>query len=89
MTYKQLLTKLKKYTDENYHNESILLLCQYYKLEKYISIMEHIISICKLEGSTPYHIVQYRSTVYNTVINILKMRSPYGIVIWKEIQSCF
>jgi hypothetical protein len=82
-----LSKKIKKLTDINDHNGSILLLAKFLKSKKGIELMNNVIKMQNNFGYMPKNLIDIRNEIYNKLITLLK--SKYGEIDYKTIHNSF
>lgn len=72
----EMAKEIAELTSLNYHNEAVMVLSKYLKMEKYTKILEKIEEIHELMGYIEIDLHRFRSSIHNIVFEYAKKELP-------------
>lgn len=71
MDLSRLLVKIADLTENNAHNESLLVVFEFFQLKIEADIIKHIMAIHKIVNSMPSDLISYRNSLTDRALNTI------------------
>lgn len=69
-----LIKKVTDLTDNNDHNNSILEIAKYFKMNKYVKIIDSVIKIHMINNGMPQELIKYRTSITKEIFDLVKRK---------------